>query len=205
MLSLNRYVSTLSLIFCKAKSRCSVDGQVSWPFPSEIIGDDTDVFATATAYIDSTMSAKMRRKTAIIVEVTVAIRTCITLLWPMTICGLIQNCVGVGMKLYYFNYLLTSRKECQLLNLLTSRKECTPLHSFLPVLATREIRGLNSVGVHKEQCLCILLGGRSFLPVYITVLGGYALSCQLLSGRQECRGSYTLSCLLVNWEGRVHR
>ena len=41
----------------------------------------------------------------------------------------------------------------------------------------------------------ILLGGRSFLPVYITVLGGYALSCQLLSGRQECRGSYTLSCL----------
>ena len=123
----------------------------------------------------------------------------------MTICGLTQNCVGVGMKLYYFNYLLTSRKECQLLNLLTSRKECTPLHSFLPVLATREIRGLNSVGVHKEQCLCILLGGRSFLPVYITVLGGYTLSCQLPSERQECRGSYTLSCLLVNWEERECR
>ena len=53
-------------------SRCSVGGQVSWPFPSEIIGDIVkgDVFAAATACIDST-TAKMRRKTAIIVEVTI--------------------------------------------------------------------------------------------------------------------------------------
>ena len=74
-LSLNRYVSTLSLIFCKAKFRCSVDGQVSLPFPSEITGDDRDVSAAATACIDSTI-AKMRRKIAIIVDVTVHVATC---------------------------------------------------------------------------------------------------------------------------------
>ena len=54
-------------------SHCSVDGQVSWPFPCRIIRG-RDVFAAATACIDS-ITAKMRRKTAIIVEVTVTTRT----------------------------------------------------------------------------------------------------------------------------------
>ena len=70
MLSLNRYAFTLSLIFCKAKFRCSIDGQASLPFPSEIIGDDRDVLAAATACIDS-ITAKRRRKTAIIVDITI--------------------------------------------------------------------------------------------------------------------------------------
>ena len=73
MLSLNRprYAYTLSLIFCKAMSRCSVDGQVSWPFPCEIIRDNRDVFAAATACIDSILQQRWGEKLPLFVEVTV--------------------------------------------------------------------------------------------------------------------------------------
>ena len=67
-----RYVFTLSLIFRKAMSCCSVDGQVSWPFPCRIIRDG-DVFATATNCTDSIV-AKMRRRAAMIVEAAVHVR-----------------------------------------------------------------------------------------------------------------------------------
>ena len=74
MLLLNRYWYTLPITFCKAMSRCSVDGQVSRSFLHEKIGE-RNVFAAATC--TDSIVAKMRRRTAMIVEVVVTVHECL--------------------------------------------------------------------------------------------------------------------------------
>ena len=68
MLPLNRYWYTLPLTFCKAMSRCSIDGQLSRSFSHGIIGE-RNIFVAAPC-IDSIV-AKTRRKATMIVEVVV--------------------------------------------------------------------------------------------------------------------------------------
>ena len=67
MLPLDRYWYILSFTFRKAMFRCSVDGQISWPFPQYVI---TGVFSAA---IHTNSIARMRRRVAITVEVAVII------------------------------------------------------------------------------------------------------------------------------------
>ena len=69
MLLLSRCWYTLPFIFCKAMFRCSIDRQVSWPFPYVMNGN----FVAATICTNSMIVAKMRGRAAMIVEVAIAI------------------------------------------------------------------------------------------------------------------------------------